>query len=96
MDAVKLIECLSRTEQKEVFYELARRLFPDQEIKGVVTPLVPWLRDKARQSKISLRLFEKLHASDFSCIEEISKEKFIRVKGLGNAAWREFVRLRGY
>lgn len=96
MDASKLVDSLTRIERKEVFYELARRLFPNTKIEGVVTPLIPWLRDKASSHNISLRLFEKLYVSDFICIEEVSKERFTKVKGLGNAAWREFIRLRGY
>lgn len=94
MNAVKLVDSLTRVEQREVFYELARRLFPNTKIEGVTTPLLPWLKENRK--KFNNRVFQGLYDSGFSFVEEINKEGFMPLPGLGETSWKQFKKIRGY
>lgn len=94
MDASKLVDSLTRTEQKDVFYELAGRLYPNTEIKGVTTPLRPWLTEN--RNRLTQRVFYALWNSDYSCVEAVKEENFTSWDRIGNSSWKQFKRVRGY
>jgi len=72
-----------------------------QDMKTNRTPMRDWLfaEDQMGMSgRLRYSLLEKNKKGKlpFEYLEQVDKESFLQIKGLGEVSWKEFVKLRGY
>jgi len=69
----------------------------DKKLPETKTKLLTWL---AHQPKVSIQLTKAMRNAEAELgveyVEELPKDQFLKIKGIGKQTWFEFVRLRGY
>jgi hypothetical protein len=93
MDILKMYECLSSDEKKQLMYLLKKERIQDAELMRV--------RDWCRKAQVSVRLYQILLKTwgkdcDTKLVSDITKQEFFAIRNAGQKTWEEFTELRGY